>query len=60
MERKEVNNLSTNKEFYQFQVAIVTYMKLKQNKAFEEKIHKCLYQNIYVKASQHMWEKMKQ
>ena len=37
-----MNNLFTKKEVYQFKVAFVSYLKLKQNRALKEKIDKCL------------------
>ena len=36
MARKKVNNLSTKKEVYQFQVACVSYLNLRQKKAFKD------------------------
>ena len=42
MSHKKVKNFSTNKEVYQFQVACVSNLNLKQNKVFKEKVDKCL------------------
>ena len=36
MAHKKVNNLSTKKEYYQFQVPYLSYLNLKQNKEFKE------------------------
>ena len=38
MARKKSKKFSTNREVYQFQVACVSYLNLKKNKAFKEKI----------------------
>ena len=42
MARKKLNNLSTKKEDYKYQDACVSYLNLKQNKAFKEKVYKYL------------------
>ena len=46
MALNKVNNLSTNKEVHQFQVACVSYIYLKNNKEFKEKIDKRLSTKI--------------
>ena len=51
---KKVNDLSKEKEEYQFEVACVSYLNLKQNKAFKEDVDKCLSYQFYVKASLQM------
>ena len=56
--RKKVNKFSTKKEFYQFQVACVSYLNLKQNKALKEKIDKCLSNQFDVKTSAHTRKKL--
>ena len=53
MARKKVNNLSINKEFYQFKVACVSYLNLKQDKEFKEKIDSVCLLNLMVK-NQHI------
>ena len=58
MARKKVNNLSTNKEFYQFQVAYVSYLYLKQNKSLKDQIDKFLYTKFYGKTSAHTMKKL--
>ena len=60
MSRKKVNNLSTKKEVYQFQVACVSYMSLRKNKEFKEQIGKCLSQQFDVKTPQQTRKKLKQ
>ena len=42
MARKKVNNLSMKKEEYQFKFGRMSYLDLKQNKVFKEKVYKCL------------------
>ena len=44
--------LSTKKEVYQFQVACISYLNLRQNKEFKEKIDKCLSQQFDKKSQQ--------
>ena len=60
MTLNKVNNFSTEKEVYKFQVACVSYLNLKQNKAFKDKIIKCLPQHFDVITSQHMRKTLKQ
>ena len=48
MTLNKVNNFSTEKEVYKFQVACVSYLNLKQNKALKKKIDKFFYQFFYV------------
>ena len=57
--RKKVNNLSANKEFYQFQVACVSYLILKQSKAFKERIDRCLSTQFDGKTPAHIRKKLK-
>ena len=58
-EHNKVKNASTNKEVYQFQVSYVLYLKLKQNKAFIEKIYKCLYHKFDEKTPASMRKTLK-
>ena len=44
MARNKVNDLFTKKEVYQFKVVCVSFINLKQNKAFKKKIDKSLSQ----------------
>ena len=59
MSRKKVNNLSTKKEVYQFQVVCVSYRNLKKQ-GIQVKIDKCLSQQSGVRKSQHMIKTLKQ
>ena len=59
MSRKKVNNLSTKKEDYQFQVWCVSYLNFLK-KAFKEKVDNFLSSQIYSKTSQQMMEPLKQ
>ena len=42
MARKKVRNISMKNEVYQFQVACVSYMSLRQNNAFKYQIDNCM------------------
>ena len=59
MERKKVKDLSTNKEFYQFKFACVSYLNLKQKKAFKKKVDKCLSTQFYGKTSAYFRKTLK-
>ena len=52
--------LSTKKEVYQFQVACISYLNLRQNKEFKEKIDKCLSQQFDKKKSASMRKTLEQ
>ena len=54
-----MKNFSTDKEVYQFQVACVSYIYLKQNKAFKEQIDKCLSTKFDIKTSARMIKRLK-
>ena len=48
---KKVNNLSKKKEDYQFKFGCMSYLNLKQNKAFKEQVDKCLSSRFDSKTS---------
>ena len=52
MAQKKVNTLSMKKEVYQFQVACVLYLNLRQNTALKEKIDNCLNEKFDEKLHQ--------
>ena len=60
MVRKKVNIFSMKKEYYQFQVACLSYMNLKNNKAFKEQVDKCLPNQFDVTTSKHIMKTPKQ
>ena len=45
--RKKVKNFSKKKEYYQFQVGLISYSNLKKTKAFKEQVYKCLSSQFY-------------
>ena len=51
MAHNKANNLSTKKEDYKFNCSGVSYLNLKQNKSFKEKVGKCLYNKFDVTTS---------
>ena len=55
-----MNNFSTRKEDYQFQVECVSYLNLKQNKTFMEQVDKCLSYKFDIKTSQQTSKTLKQ
>ena len=60
MAHKTVNQLFMKKEYYQFQVACVSYLNLKQNKPFKEQVDKFLSNQFDVTTSQQMRKTLKQ
>ena len=50
----------TKKEDNQFQVGCVSFLNLKQNKAFKEKVYNCLYSQFDSKISTQMRKTIKQ
>ena len=60
MTRKKVINLSKKKEDYQFQVACVLYLNLRQNKELKEQFDKFLSNQFDVTTSQYMKKILKQ
>ena len=57
---KKVNNFSIRKVVYQFQVVGVSYLNLRQNNVFRDKIDNCLSQQLDVKMSQQIRRTLKQ
>ena len=55
-----MKDISTNNEVYQFIASCVSYPKLRQNKAFKEKIDKCLSHQFDEKTSASIRGKLKQ
>ena len=51
MALKKVNCFSMKKEDYKFRVGCVSYLNLKQNKAFKEQVDTCLYSQFHSKTS---------
>ena len=49
IEQNKVNNSSTKKEVYQFQVACVSYQNLRKNKAFKDQIDAFFPNNFMLK-----------
>ena len=47
-------------EYYQLKVACVSYLNLKQNKSFKEKVDNCLSNQLYVKTPQQISTSLKQ
>ena len=47
-------------EYYQLKVACVSYLNLKQNKSFKEKVDNCLYSQFDSKISTQMRKTIKQ
>ena len=60
MSHKKVNNFSTKKEDYKFQVSCVSYMNLEKNKTLKDQVDKCLYNQFDVTTSQQMSKTLQQ
>ena len=58
--RKKVNTLSTKKGGCQFQFGCVSYLNLKQNKAFKYQVDNLFSYQFYYKMSQQMRKSLKQ